>query len=68
MTKIVRHFARKKAIDDAKLKRMWLSPMPECEIAKRLGHARWALRRRAIKLGLPSSRKEIWKERRTDDG
>jgi hypothetical protein len=59
MTKITRHYTRAK-VDDTKLKRLWASRMTEAELAKALGHHPWVLRRRAIKLGLPSSRKELW--------
>lgn len=59
MTKVTRHFAKKK-IDDVKLKRLWGSRMSDCDLAKELGHHREVLRRRAIKLGLPSSRREMW--------
>lgn len=59
MTKITRHFCRSK-IDDAKLKKLWPSRMKEADLAKAMGHTRWVLRRRAVKLGLPSSRREIW--------
>lgn len=51
-----------KKIDDARLKKLWSSHVPERELEKLLGHHRWALRRRAIKLGLPSSRREIWEK------
>jgi hypothetical protein len=57
--KIKRHFAKAK-IDDAKLKRLWPSRMSDEALAKALGHHRNVLRRRAIKLGLPSSRRELW--------
>ena len=59
MAKIKRHFSRKK-LDDVKLKRLWPTRMTECEIAKQMGHSRWVLRRRAVKIGLPSSRRELW--------
>lgn len=59
MTKITRHFTRGK-IDDTKLKRLWGSRMSDCDLAKAMGHHRSVLRRRAIKLGMPSSRREIW--------
>lgn len=57
--KTTRHFCRAK-IDDAKLKRLWPSRMTEADLAKAMGHNRWTLRRRAVKLGLPSSRRAIW--------
>jgi hypothetical protein len=58
MTKVTRHFCKK--IDDAKLKKLWPTRMTQAELAKAMGHHQWVLRRRAIKLGLPSSRKELW--------
>jgi hypothetical protein len=58
MNKTTRHYA-KKPIDDAKLKRLWVSHMTECNIAKEMGHHRNTLRRRAAKLGMPLRRK-IW--------
>lgn len=60
MKKITRHFSKKK-IDDVKLRRLWVSRMPEAELALLFGCHRWTLRRRALKLGLPSHRREIWK-------
>lgn len=60
MTKIVRHFARKKKIDDTKLKRLWGSRLSDAALAKAMGHHAGVLRRRAVKLGLPSSRRELW--------
>lgn len=60
MIKVERHFSKKK-IDDTKLKKLWVSRMSEDEIAKALGHQRWTVRRRAVKLGLPSSRRELWR-------
>lgn len=57
--KIKRHFSKKK-IDDGKLKKLWPSRMTEPELAKAMGHHMWTLRRRAVKLGLPSSRRELW--------
>lgn len=62
MTKIKRHYTRMKDIDDAKLKRLWPSRMSECEMAKALGRHRNTVRKRAIKLGLPSSRRAMWEE------
>lgn len=59
MTKIVRHFKRR-VIDDAKLLRLWSSRMTEEVIAKEMGHHPRALRRRAVKLGMPSSRRLLW--------
>ena len=59
MTKIKRHFSKKK-INDAELKRLWPSRLTDAELAKRLGHHPWVLRRRIVKLGLPSSRRELW--------
>jgi hypothetical protein len=60
VAKIKRHFAKKR-MDDATLRRLWPSRMTECAMAKQMGHSFSTLRRRAIKLGLPSSRREIWK-------
>jgi hypothetical protein len=60
MTKITRHYAKKKKVDDAKLRRLWPSRLSDKELVKQLGHHTWTLRRRAIKLGLPSSRRELW--------
>jgi hypothetical protein len=54
----------RKQIDDKLLRKLWASALPEHEIARRLGCARWTVRRRAIKLGLPSARK-TWER---DDG
>lgn len=59
MTKITRHYTHTK-IDDIKLKRLWPSRMTDADLAKAMGHHPWVLRRRAIKLGLSSSRKELW--------
>lgn len=59
MKKITRHYAKAR-IDDAKLKRLWGSRMSDVDLAKAMGHHRSTLRRRAIKLGMPSSRREIW--------
>lgn len=53
---------RRRKIDDSKLKRLWVSRMPEAELERLLGHDRSTLRRRAIKLGLPSSRRAIWEK------
>lgn len=64
MAKIARH-SRRKPIDDAKLRRLWPSRLTEAEIAKQLGHHRSVLRRRAVKIGLPSSRRTLWAESRT---
>ena len=61
MAKIKRQFSRKK-LDDVKLKLLWPTRMTECAIAKRMGTSRGSLRRRAAKLGLPSSRREIWSQ------
>lgn len=57
--KVTRHFGRKR-IDDDMLRVLWASRLPEYLIVKRLGHSRGTIRRRAIKLGLPSSRRELW--------
>lgn len=51
---------RTRKIDDAKLKRLWASRMSEAALARAMGHHPGTLRRRAIKLGLPSSRRELW--------
>jgi len=59
MAKIKRHFSKKK-INDAELKRLWPSRLTDEELEKRLGHHKWTLRRRAVKIGLPSSRRELW--------
>lgn len=59
MAKIVRH-RKKKAIDDAELRRLWPSRMTEADMARQMGHTSSTLRRRAIKLGLPSSRRKLW--------
>jgi hypothetical protein len=52
---------RRRKIDDAKLKELWQSRKTEMEIGQIMGHDPSTLRRRAIKIGLPSSRREIWK-------
>jgi Zn-dependent peptidase ImmA (M78 family) len=59
--KIVRHYAKKK-VNDTLLKKLWPTRATEADIAKQIGVSRWTLRRRAVKLGLPSSRRELWKE------
>ena len=59
MKKITRHFTKAK-IDDAKLKKLWPTRITEQALAKMMGCHRWTLRRRAVKLGLPSSRRELW--------
>lgn len=59
MHKVTRQYARAR-IDDAKLKRLWGSRMSDNALAKTMGHHRSVLRRRAIKIGLPSSRREMW--------
>lgn len=59
MTKVIRHFSHKKQIDDVELRRLWSSKLTDDAMAKRLGYSRSTLRRRAIKIGLPS-RREIW--------
>ena len=51
---------RRKKVDDAKLRRLWASRMREADIAEELGQNRRTLRRRAIKLGLPSCRRLLW--------
>lgn len=50
----------KKKIDDAKLKRLWGCRLSDNDLAKAMGHHKFALRRRAVKLGLPSSRRKLW--------
>jgi hypothetical protein len=52
---------RRRKIDDAKLKELWQSRLTELQIGEIMGHDPSTLRRRAIKIGLPSSRREIWK-------
>jgi hypothetical protein len=59
MAKIVRHF-KKKTIDDAKLRLLWKTRMTEADISEIMGHKPWVLRRRAVKIGLPSSRRKLW--------
>jgi hypothetical protein len=59
MAKLVRH-SKKKTIDDAKLRQLWASRMTEADMAKTMGHSPWSLRRRAVKIGLPSSRRDLW--------
>ncbi|MDP3703068.1 MAG: hypothetical protein Q8R78_01580 [Candidatus Omnitrophota bacterium] len=46
-------------VDDAKLKELWPSPLPDRELAARLQHDISVLRRRAKALGL-QSRRAIW--------
>jgi hypothetical protein len=64
MPKIARHL-KKKAINDAQLRQLWASRMTEADIAKTMGHKPWVLRRRAVKIGLPSSRRKLWAEKGT---
>lgn len=59
MKKIIRHYAKAK-IDDAKLKRLWPSRLSDVDLAKEMGHHRNTVRRRAAKLGLQPSRRELW--------
>jgi hypothetical protein len=59
VSKALRH--RRRKIDDTKLKELWQSRKTEMEIGQIMGHDPSTLRRRAIKIGLPSSRREIWK-------
>lgn len=51
---------RKRKIDDVKLKKLWGCRLSDNDLAKALGHDRNTLRRRAAKLGLPSSRRKLW--------
>ena len=53
---------RHKKIDDALLRKLWVSRLTEAEIAKKMGHRPYTLRRRAIKLGLPRSRRKMWRD------
>ena len=65
MTKITRHFKRKpKCIDDAKLRQLWGTHMTDALLAEAMGHSPKTLRRRAVKIGLPSSRRKLWAEER----
>lgn len=59
VAKIKRHFAKKR-LDDATLRRLWPTRITECAMAKQMGHSASTLRRRAIKIGLPSSRRKLW--------
>jgi hypothetical protein len=52
---------RRRKIDDVKLKELWQSRLTELQLGEIMGHDPSTLRRRAKKLGLPSSRREIWK-------
>jgi hypothetical protein len=49
-----------RSIDDAMLRQLWGSHMTDAVIAKAMGHAAKTLRRRAAKIGLPSSRRKLW--------
>jgi hypothetical protein len=61
MTKIARRYRRRpKGIDDVLLRQLWRSHMTDALIAEAMGHAPRTLRRRAIKIGLPSSRRKLW--------
>jgi hypothetical protein len=53
---------RRKTIDDGMLRRLWATKMTEREIAAKMGHRPYTLRRRAIKLGLPRSRRKMWEQ------
>lgn len=57
---VARSHKLKKKIDDAKLRQLWATRMKDQDIAKALGHHVRTLRRRAVKLGLPSSRRMLW--------
>jgi hypothetical protein len=46
--------------DDSMLRKLWPSKLTDAAIAEKMGHARWVIRRRAMKLGLPSSRRKLW--------
>lgn len=46
-------------IDDAVLRKLWFSRLPDKVVAARMGHHRGVLRRKAIKLGFPP-RRVIW--------
>jgi hypothetical protein len=46
--------------DDAKLTKLWFSRIGDDELAFRMGRHRSVVRRRAEKIGLPSSRRVIW--------
>jgi hypothetical protein len=58
---MVAAYKLKKRIDDAKLVRLWVTRMKDRDIAEALGHHVSTLRRRAVKLGLPSCRRSLWK-------
>lgn len=53
---------RRQTINDDMLKRLWITRLTEREIAGMMGHRPYTLRRRAIKIGLPRSRRKMWKE------
>jgi hypothetical protein len=57
MNKKLRRFTK---ADDSKLRALWASHLSEHLVAKQMGYSRWVIRRRAMKLGLPSSRRELW--------
>lgn len=44
---------RRRKVDDAELRRLWMMGLPDKEIAARLGHHRSVVRRRAATLGMP---------------
>lgn len=50
---------RPRQIDDATLRKLWFSRLPDRVVAERMGHHRGVLRRRAMKLGFPR-RRVIW--------
>jgi hypothetical protein len=47
-------------VNDALLRKLWPTKLTDAAIAEKMGHARWVLRRRAVKIGLPSSRRKLW--------
>ncbi len=62
MSKGNRHQYRK--IDDALLRKLWPSHLTDAAIAEKMGHCRGVLRRRAVKIGLPSSRRKLWESQK----
>ncbi len=53
-----------KKINDALLRKLWPTRMTEQRIAILMKHPRSVLRRRALKLGLQTRRREIWDNKR----
>lgn len=51
-------------IDDALLRKLWPSHLTDAAIAKKMGHHRWVIRRRAVKIGLPASRRKLWENQK----